>query len=213
MAFPPIFDNVWDLTQPPDTQLLNQGAADFRKFRDDVMQRMSLMAGILANRPTPETVNATWGGVGYGLLYFTTDTNQVFQWNGAAWVDITANVGPNPKEVASVILTAQVAAIAPTLLYAVPVAGAGMYRISAEILITAVGTGTTAANIGYNNGVAAQLGIVAINNTILGNEPFLQNVPNVFSFYSAASQNINYSVTGFGGMGTYSLSLKLEYLG
>src|SRR3979490_535807 len=92
MPFPPSFDHVWDLTQPPDTQLLNQGALAFRSLKDDVMQRMSLLSGTLANRPTPETVNATWGGVGFGLIYFATETGRMYQWNGAAWVDITSSV-------------------------------------------------------------------------------------------------------------------------
>lgn len=89
MPFPPTFTNVWDTTFPPDTQLANLLGLDLRNFRVDVMQRMSLLSGVIANRPTPETVNATWGGAGYGLLYFSTDTSQVFQWNGAAWVDIS----------------------------------------------------------------------------------------------------------------------------
>jgi hypothetical protein len=54
------------------------------------MQRLSSLSGTLANRPTPETVNATWGGTGYGILYWSTDTGQVFQWNGSAWVDLTS---------------------------------------------------------------------------------------------------------------------------
>jgi hypothetical protein len=58
------------------------------------MQRLSLLSGTLANRPTPETVNATWGGAGFGLLYFSTDTSQIFQWNGAAWTDITSSFVP-----------------------------------------------------------------------------------------------------------------------
>src|SRR6266849_5795840 len=91
MAFPPVFDNVWDITTPPDTQLANLLGQDLRNLKDDVMQRMSLLSGTLANRPTPESVNATWGGAGFGLLYFATDTNQIFQWNGAAWVDITTS--------------------------------------------------------------------------------------------------------------------------
>jgi len=91
MPFPPTFTNVYDTTFPPDTQLANLLGQDLRNFRTDVMQRMSLLSGILANRPTPEIVNATWGGIGYGLLYFSTDTNQIFQWNGAVWIDITAS--------------------------------------------------------------------------------------------------------------------------
>jgi len=91
MPFPPAFTNVWDTTFPPDTQAANLLGQDLRNFRTDVMQRMSLLSGTFANRPTPEIVNATWGGVGYGLLYFSTDTGQIFQWNGGAWVDISQN--------------------------------------------------------------------------------------------------------------------------
>lgn len=97
MAFPPNFTNVWDVTFPPDTQLANLLGQDLRQVRTDVMQRMSLLSGLLANRPTPETVNATWGGAGFGLTYISTDTNQLFQWNGAAWVDITSTLSPKYK--------------------------------------------------------------------------------------------------------------------
>src|SRR5271156_3253975 len=91
MEFPPVFTNVWDTTFPPDTQLANLLGQDLRNFRTDVMQRMSLLSGTLANIPTPEIVNASWGGVGYGLLFFATDTGQIFQWSGAAWGDITSS--------------------------------------------------------------------------------------------------------------------------
>jgi hypothetical protein len=103
VAFPPTPDHVWDITTPADTQLANLGAADFRNLKDDVMQRMSLLSGTFANRPTPETVNATWGGSGFGLLYFSTDTKQVFQWNGSAWVDISASL-PSGSGVSSSLL-------------------------------------------------------------------------------------------------------------
>jgi hypothetical protein len=91
MPFPPTFTNVWDITQPPDTQLANLLGQDIRNLKNDIMQRVSLLSGTIANRPTPETVNATWGGTGYGLLYFSTDTSQIFQWNGSGWTDITSN--------------------------------------------------------------------------------------------------------------------------
>jgi len=91
MAFPPVFTDVWDITQPPDTQLANLLGQDDRNIKLDVMQRLSLLSGLFANRPTPETVNATWGGAGFGILYFSTDTKQIFQWNGGAWVDISSS--------------------------------------------------------------------------------------------------------------------------
>lgn len=89
MPYPPTFSGVWDITFPPDTQLANQLGADLRSLRVDVMQRMSLLSGMLANRPTPETVNATWGGAGFGLLYFSTDNGKIYQWNGGGWSDVS----------------------------------------------------------------------------------------------------------------------------
>jgi hypothetical protein len=91
MPFPPTFTNTWDTTQPPDTQPANQLGLDIRNLKTDIMQRMSLLSGLLSNRPTPETVNATWGGSGYGLIYIATDAGGIYQWNGSAWVDITAS--------------------------------------------------------------------------------------------------------------------------
>lgn len=85
------FSNVWDTTQPPDTQPANQLGLDLRNLKTDIMQRMGAISGLLVNRPVPETVNADWTG----LLYFATDTGQVFQWSNiaAAWTDITIAFG------------------------------------------------------------------------------------------------------------------------
>lgn len=110
MPFPPTFTNNWDVTFPPDTQLANLLGQDLRNFRVDVMQRMSLLSGLFANRPTPEIVNATWGGAGYGLIYISTDTNQIFQWNGAAWVDISGSIsGSGSKLIGTNIVPVTVA--------------------------------------------------------------------------------------------------------
>lgn len=117
MPFPPTPDHVWDITTPADTQPANQGGADFRALKDDVMQRLSLLSGTFANRPTPETVNATWGGAGFGLLYFTTDTGVIYQWNGSAWAAVNFS-GVNL--LASASLTGQNGNVGTTTLYAVP---------------------------------------------------------------------------------------------
>ena len=92
MAFPPNFDAVWDETSPPDTQAANLLGLDIRNTKRDIRERLALLSGTLANRPTPD---ANWGGVGYGVLYFSTDTAQVFQWSGAAWVDVTSFIAGN----------------------------------------------------------------------------------------------------------------------
>jgi hypothetical protein len=121
MPFPPTFTDVWDITQPPDTQLANLLGQDIRNLKLDVMQRMSLLSGTFANRPTPEVVNATWGGAGYGLLYFSTDTGKIYQWNGAAWTDVTSNF--IPAGVNNVLNTQQILAITaanPLFTYTLP---------------------------------------------------------------------------------------------
>lgn len=85
------YTDVWDVTSPLDTQAANQGAADFRATKLDVMQRISSFgAGLLASRPTPEATSGTadWTGV----MYWATDTHQCFRWNGTAWVDISLSL-------------------------------------------------------------------------------------------------------------------------
>lgn len=87
------YTNVWTTAAPLDTQAANQGAVDFRATKLDVMQRIaSFGAGLLAARPTPEATSASadWTGV----MYWATDTQQVFRWNGASWDDISADI-PN----------------------------------------------------------------------------------------------------------------------
>ena len=89
------YSNVWSVTAPLDTQAANQGAVDFRATKLDVMQRIaSFGAGTFANRPTPEATSGTadWTGV----MYWATDTAQVFRWSGTAWVDISSNI-PTPS--------------------------------------------------------------------------------------------------------------------
>lgn len=93
MPFPPSFDETWDITVPANTQQASLGAQDIRDLTQAVMQRMSLLSGTLANRPTPETINAVWGGTGFGILYFAVDVHRTYQWNGASWSDVTYAIG------------------------------------------------------------------------------------------------------------------------
>lgn len=155
MAFPPVFTNTWDTTFPVDTELANLLGANLRQLRIDVMQRMSLLSGTLANRPTPETVNATWGGAGYGLTYYATDTFQLFQWNGAAWVQIVATL----PTVGGVFFSPTGASTVPVWVapFACNVTAVKGYRIG--------GTGATvnAQRNGASNHLAADLSLTLTN--------------------------------------------------
>lgn len=87
------YAHVYDISAPLDTSAANLIGQDIRFLTQDIMQRVaSFGAGLLAARPTPETTSATadWTGV----MYWATDTQQVFRWSGAAWVDISASI-PN----------------------------------------------------------------------------------------------------------------------
>src|SRR5882724_1531588 len=195
MAFPPVFTNNWDTTFPPDTQLANLLGQDLRNFRTDVMERMSLLSGTFANRPTPEVINASWGGAGYGLLYFSTDNNKIYQWNGAAWVDITSSIGGSSVSVVQVDLTAQGANIGLTTLV-VPVAN-GFYRASAYTVTSrAATTSSTMPNVviswtDADSSVAEATGIVNITSSnFLGNIGPPTNNP--FNIYAKAGVAIKY---------------------
>lgn len=204
MAFPPNFTRAWDETFPPDTQAANLLGQDLRNGKSDLRERMALLSGTFANRPTPDAV---FGGAGYGVLYFSTDTNQLFQWNGAAWVIL----GFSTNILASVNLLLQNTNLGPTVLF--NAVNAGMYRINSDLICSvAGGTGSVALTLNWNNGLLARSTTINTLNfaNTLGNE--LLSTP--FDFYSAAAQNISYQV-GFSPTATekYDLRLRLEYLG
>jgi hypothetical protein len=80
------YTRVWDETFPPDTQNANLLGQDIRNFKDDIRERVtSFGAGLLADRPSPESV---WGGATAGVMFYATDVNTLFRWNGAAWVTV-----------------------------------------------------------------------------------------------------------------------------
>lgn len=205
--------NVYDVTFPPDTQLANLLGQDLRNFRLDVQQRMALISGTLAARwnPATDAQPANWAG----LLYFATDTQQLFQWSGAVWVQI----GFSSNIVASVNLTAQAAAIAATTLYAVPVGQSGLYRVTVDAITTTVGTtGTVSTTISWNNGVIALNAIgFQLNLTALGSEVGLTRSVggDSVTVFAVGGTNIQYSTTfsNVTGAPQYSLRLRTEFLG
>jgi len=181
---------------------------------------MSLLSGTFANRPTPEIVNATWGGAGYGLLYFSIDTKQVFQWNGVAWVDVTTSVGTPvivsggatglPNIVAAVNLTGQVAAIGATNFYTA--IASGLHRISYDLYTTINGgVGNMSASFLYNNGVAA-VTVPGVNVSGSTNDDSSRYATSVITIYLPVGNTLQYSV-GYTGTHTYAFRARLEFIG
>lgn len=116
-----------------------------------------------------------------------------------------------PVEVINLPLTGQTAAIASTTLYAVPSAGAGLYRIGAYVVTSTAGTaGTIGVSFGWNDGVQAQSSAALnVNANTLGSvnsATILVRANN--------STNITYTVTFTGVTGTpqYTLYLTVETL-
>ena len=142
--------------------------------------------------------------------------NKVIKYAGVATV--SAGV---PSELATVDLTAQSAAITATTLYAVPAAGAGMYRITWVAMITTAGT--TSA-LGGTNGF--QISFTSPTDSVVKTDspttPIISaanttgtSISGCEVVYAKASTNIQYAF-GYSSSGTtmvYELHCKCEYLG
>lgn len=205
--------NVFDNLFPPDTQAANLLGSDIRGFKFDIQERMGAISDVLANRWNPATdlQPLKWTG----LLFFATDTNQVFRWSGAAWVDVTGLVG-GVGLVATLNLLAQNAATLAVTFYTVPATRAGLYRVSMDILVTTAGTGGVInGSVFWNNGSVNQNSIVAT----IGANAIVESVPSGNSvgtqvIYVAANQNVQYQVVfnAVTGAPIYNFRARLEYL-
>ena len=221
------YTDVWDVTAPLDSQAASQGAADFRATKLDVMQRVaSFGAGLLAARPTPETTGATadWTGV----MYWATDTQQTFRWNGSSWDDITSSLFPGnpltPVGFTPVDLLNQSTNITATTLYAIPVGKTGFYRISAALTVTtAGGASSTLPSLSMtwvdpNTLTTEALTLLnSYNGNALGGNALGSGFFGSMVVYAHTSSNIQYSTGGYASSGVptmkYALHLRLEYLG
>lgn len=143
------FTEPWDNTFPPDTQAIKLGAQDIRSTKVDVQERLAAFAvGLLASRPTPE---AGFGSSGFGVQYFASDTGQLFQWNGVAWVLISVN-----KNFIDPTVQTQTNQAVGTVLNAVTIP-ANLIQRSSSVEVSGV-LSTTSSQISVNFGAA---GIVA----------------------------------------------------
>ena len=204
------FTDVWDVLQPQDSQLANLLGQDIRNLKLDIQQRMGVISGTLATRwdPSTDAQPANWAGV----LYFTTDTNQVFRWSGSAWLDVTFAIAALPVVVAKQTITNQAASSGTIFLYTVPSSGDGLYRVTMDAVITQAGTGgNMTMTVGWNNGVTNQVqnsGSVAL--TLLGGEVSLSA-----HMYVPPTKNLTYAfnLNAPTGSPRYSGRVRIEYLG
>lgn len=223
MAYPPTFDDAWDETQPPDTQLANLLGQDIRSLKEDIRERLALISGTLANRPS--NMDAIFGGAGYGILYFATDTNQIFQWNGAAWNQVFLSGNSLP----GVSRANQNAAIGQTVIAAIPAPG-GIYRVSLQMILKAMGTagsivphlqwndGTTAWDVAYYGPPVNTSAVGAQSNQVVGSAvlPLGSQLPQpADGIFIAGGTNLTYSVVFNGVTGTpsFDLRIRVEALG
>jgi hypothetical protein len=130
MPFPPTFDRAWDETFPPDSQQANLLGQDIRNFKTDIRERLALLSGTLANRPA--NMDAIYGAAAFGIPYFATDTGQVFQWNGAAWV--VTSLGQIKLVNATPVTIVNPVAVTDGLSVTIP---AGLLQINSVVTIVA----------------------------------------------------------------------------
>jgi hypothetical protein len=203
VAFPPTFDRAFDETFPPDTQLANLLGQDLRNLKTDLRERFALLAGTFANRPT--NMDAAFGGAGYGVLYFTTDTGVIYQWNGAAWVAVAIQ---GALVVASVDALNQAASIASTNIYTSVVGG--VHELSTDMLCSVAGTGNIVATFTWNNGL--KVNTFSPSQFNFGGTLGSEQLGTAFSFYLGAGQTLSYSVV-YTGPGSYSIRNRVKFLG
>lgn len=140
------FTNIWDDTFPPDTQVASLIGQDMRNLRLDIQQRMASISGISTSLPSfgSDAQPSNWNGV----LFFALDTNQIFQWQNPAWINVTGQVN-KPTVVASLDLTGQTANSSGTVLTP---AASGQFRFSFNSKATTNGSGILGPmTIGYTD--------------------------------------------------------------
>lgn len=221
MPYPPTFNEILDPTYPPDTQQANQLGLDIRSFKTDVIQRVALLSGTFANRPTPDS---GWGGTGYGWLYFTTDTNKVYQWNGASWVDVSSSFLGSFVVSRTTLIASTFTSTGPNTFYTTPVAITGLYRVTFDLDVTSNLTATDSfqVSLGYTDESSTAHTFYFVGVTVSG-----YGCPNViantgahyFGTHTLAlgpSQIITYTIGKFNGQSlgapTYNLRFCVEFL-
>ncbi len=208
MAFPPFFDHAWDLTQPPDTQAANLLGLDIRNLKDDVMQRLSILSGTVANRPNLENTNgALWGGVGFGVLFFATDTSQVFQWNGNAWLDVTVSFVKSQLLNAQANLAAIVGTGANVIMFSYVLPTNTVALLKGIRVTVSYNHSTGAANVTY---------VTSLNGTIVSNNGSAAAGVSVQKFTILNTGAASGTFTGFsqgaiGGIGASGLLAGLAW--
>lgn len=188
------FTNIYDVTFPPDTQLANLLGQDLRNLALNVQQRMAAISGLAANLPAigSDAQPLNWTG----LLYFTTDTSQVFQWSGTAWVDVTSFVGGGghykfegsnivPVTVANTLSTLPLQTIA---LGATDLNAGQTFYVDAYGVVGAVSGVILAISLNLGTQI---LGTFAINPSTANNQPWSMR-----GFFTVLTTGVTGTVTG-----------------
>lgn len=206
------FTRNWDESFPPDTQPANLLGQDIRDFKEDIRERVAAISGDFTDRPAVGDMITGWGAYsGNGMLYFATDTGAIYQWDGAAWVEVTNFFSVHPAGFNNITLAGQSGSIATTLLYAVPIDKPGRYRISVYLNTELIGAaGTLQFVLGWNDGISVK-GSAFGSLMNLDSNDFMQTTV-VLS--AIASTNINYAINQTDGIGAlYQVGINLDFLG
>jgi len=198
--------NTYDVTYPPDTQQANLLGSDLRALALNVQQRMAAISGALVQRwnPALDAQPLNWTG----LLFFASDTGQVFEWNGTAWIDVTFTFQKMPYNLVSIngsgSTTTGTVVLFNTLV-------TGLYRVSGYINLAVAGAaGSIQLTFNWSNGVLGGNGIVSAIPTTgsLGTDS-----NGTFMLQSSAGTSINYNIVVSGGAGcVYTYRMVVERL-
>jgi len=101
------FSEIYDITFPPDTQAISQGALDIRNFKQDIAQRVANLSGITV----AEAESLGYETNFYGAPFIDSTTGKVYN-IGGTFTEITPLILANISESNTTLQAAIVAAIA-----------------------------------------------------------------------------------------------------
>jgi hypothetical protein len=140
--------------------------------------------------------------------------------NGVATLDANGKLPPGQLVYASFNAVAQAANIGATTVYAVPVGGAGLYRVSAYAVVTqAATTSSTLPNVGVlwtDNDANVALSANTVTPTNTANAPGAFG-PGDIVISARGGTNIQFQTSNYASSGAtpmqYAVHLRVEYLG
>jgi hypothetical protein len=215
------FSEIYDITFPPDTQAISQGALDIRNFKQDIAQRIANLSGITVAAAEALGYETNF----YGAPFIDSTTGKIYN-IGGTFSEITPLILANISESNTTLQAAIVAALAaipptspgPLVLPALVglqspqiTSGPGADLPTTPTVTQAIGilTPTVIASTGY---VQAAQANVAPQSVTYGANTLVVKIPNTFNSAGAPLTFLTIQGGLSGSGGSPAITFTVPYL-